>query len=188
MRDFPIHTIDSAPEASRPTIESAREAFGFVPNLIGMLAEAPAAAAAYLDLGKHLTETSLSPVEQQVVLLAVSHENRCEYCMAAHTVVAKLSGVAADVVDSLRSGTPTSDPRLEALARFTRLTVRQRGHLPNSEIDAFIQAGSTRAQILEVVLGIAMKTLSNHANHLARTPVDQAFSAAHWEPAEAVAV
>jgi alkylhydroperoxidase family enzyme len=103
--------------------------------------------------------------------------------MAAHSVVAGMSRVPAAVVEALRAGTALPEGRLDALARFARAIVRQRGHLPEAQVDAFLAAGFTRAQVLEVVLGVAMKTLSNYANHIARTPLDEAFATARWEPA-----
>jgi uncharacterized peroxidase-related enzyme len=183
MSQFPVHTEQTVPEQSRPALAAAKATFGFVPNLIGMLAESPAAAAGYLAIGEHFDQSSFTPAERQVVLLAVSYENGCDYCMAAHTVVAGMSRVPAAAIEALRTGTTLPDTRLDVLARFTRAVVRERGHLPEGELEAFLAAGFTRAQVLEVVLGVAMKTLSNYANHLARTPLDAAFAAARWEPA-----
>lgn len=118
----------------------------------------------------------------------MSFENGCDYCMAAHTVIAGMSSVPAATVDALRAGAPLPDARLDVLARFTRAVVRERGRLPEAEVGAFLAAGFTAAQVLEVVLGVAMKTLSNYANHLARTPLDAAFAAARWEPAALASV
>lgn len=188
MTQFSVHTLESAPEASRAALAGAKSKFGFVPNLIGMLAESPAAVAGYLVVGENFDKSSFSPAERQVVLLSVSHENSCEYCMAAHTVIAGMSRVPADVVEALRRGSPLPDARLEALSRFTREVVRHRGHVAPAELAAFLAAGFTRAQVLEVVLGVAMKTLSNYANHIAETPLDEAFAAARWEPAHLEAV
>lgn len=183
MTDFRIHASDSAPEASRIALAGARSKYGFVPNLIGMLAESPAAVAGYLGIGEQFDESSFTPVERQVVLLAVSFENACDYCMAAHTVIAGMSRVPAATIEALRSGDPLPEARLDALACFTRTVVRERGRVCEPELAAFLAAGFTRAQVLEVVLGVAMKTLSNYANHLARTPLDPAFAPARWEPA-----
>jgi uncharacterized peroxidase-related enzyme len=183
MIEFPVHTEQTVPVPALSAFATAVAKFGFVPNLVGMLAESPAAAAGYLAIGEQFDNSSFTPAERQVVLLAVSYENGCDYCMAAHTVVAGMSRLPAAVIEALRTGAPLPDPRLERLARFTRAVVRERGHLPESELDAFLAAGFTRAQVLEVILGVAMKTLSNYANHIARTPLDAAFAAARWEPA-----
>jgi len=81
---FPLHTKESAPEASKPLLEQVEKGFGFVPNIFGVMSESPAATEAYLTLNKMVQEkTSLSPVEQQVALLAISERNGCDYCVAA---------------------------------------------------------------------------------------------------------
>ncbi|MGE0641576.1 MAG: carboxymuconolactone decarboxylase family protein [Thermoanaerobaculia bacterium] len=184
MNPFIVHSQETAPEASRFALAGAQSKFGFVPNLIGMLADSPAAVGGYLGLGEQFDKSSFTPAERQVVLLAVSFENSCDYCMAAHTVVAGMSKVPAVAIEALRSGEPLPDARLDALARFTRAVVRERGRVSEPDLAAFLAAGFTQAQVLEVVLGVAMKTLSNYANHLAHTPLDPAFAPARWEPAQ----
>ena len=181
MTDFSIHTTETAPEASRPILEGARKSFGFVPNLLGKLAEAPAALEGYLALTGLVARTSFSPAEQQVVLIAASVENGCEYCVAAHSTIAAMHKVPEDVIAALRANSAIPDPRLEALRQFTATLVEKRGHASDQEVQDFLAAGFTRAQVLEVVLGIAMKTLSNYANHLIDTPVDAAFAPRAWE-------
>lgn len=182
MTEFRVHTAETAPEGAGSALETAKSAFGFVPNLIGVLAEAPAAAEAYLALGGLFGRTSLTPEEQQVVLLASSFTNRCTYCMGAHSVVAEGQGVAPSTVAALREGRSLTDPRLEALRRFTSAVVERRGWVGDAELDDFMAAGFGRRQALEVILGVAMKTLSNYANHLADTPLDDAFRGHEWQP------
>lgn len=186
MTNFSIHTVASAPEAARPLLQGAHSKLGFVPNLYGSLAEAPAALSAYLLLSDRLGESSLTPTEQQVVALAVSAENGCGYCMAAHSTIARhMVRVPGSTVDALRQGLPLTDARLEALRRYAEATVRRRGEVRGKELEAFLAAGFTRQNAIEVVLGVAMKTLSNYANHLFDTPVDGAFKAESWPPARA---
>lgn len=186
MSDFTIHTLASAPEAARPLLQGASNKLGFVPNLYAALAESPAALSAYLLLADLLGETSLTPTEQQVLALAVSTENGCGYCVAAHSTIARhMVQVPGDIVDALRTGQAIPDDRLEALRRYAAATVRHRGEVHGKELDAFLAAGFSRQQAIEVVLGVAMKTLSNYANHLFDTPVDAAFKAETWPPARA---
>ena len=182
MTQFKVHTTDSAPEASQPLLEGARKKMGFVPNLYGTFAEAPALLEAYLTLGGIFDRsTSFNATERQVVLLSTSFENGCEYCMAAHTTIASMQRVPDEVVQAVRSGDPLGDVRLQALASFTRKVVAQRGWVPEADVQEFLDAGFTRAQVLEVVLGVGMKTLSNYATHLTQTPVDDAFAPNAWE-------
>lgn len=182
---FQIHTRETAPEGSRPGIDAARKAFGFVPNLIGALAEAPAAVNGYLAVADAFGSSSLSPVEQQVVLLSTSVTNECHYCVAAHSVVAGMVGAGPGLVDALRSGTPLPDAKLEALRQFTNAVVTKRGWLDEADISAFKAAGYTQPQILEVIVGVAQKIISNYTNHVAATPLDDKFQAHAWAPAGA---
>ena len=188
MTDFNTYSLETVPEAGRETLETVKKAYGFVPNLMGTMVESPALAKAYLDISKSFGESSFTPTEQQVVLLTVSRISGCEYCVAAHSTISKLGEVPASVVDAIREDQPLDDPRLEALRDFSRQVVEQRGWVGESAVDAFIDAGFTRAQVLEVVLGVAMKTLSNYTNHIAETPLDAAFQGEEWRaPTEKVA-
>ncbi len=180
MTHFNVHTIDSAPEGSQPTLAQAQKAMGFVPNLYGVFAESPAALKAYAAIGGFFDSTSFTPTERQVVLMTTIFENECDYCMAAHSTIAGMQRVPEAVVAALREGRPLPDPKLEALSVFTRKVVVERGWVPDADVESFLAAGYTRAQVLEVILGVGMKILSNYTNHLATTPVDHAFAAQTW--------
>lgn len=186
MTNFTIHTVETAPDAARPLLQGARSKLGFVPNLYASLAESPAALSAYLMLSDLLGETSFTPTEQQVVALAVSAENGCGYCMAAHSTIARhMVQVPSRIVDALRDGRALDDSRLEALRRFAEAVVRDRGKVRGQTLDTFIAAGFSQQQAIEVVLGVAMKTLSNYGNHLFEAPIDAAFEAETWPRARA---
>lgn len=186
MTKFTIHTVETAPEAARPLLRGAQNKLGFVPNLYAALAESPAALSAYLTLSDLLGETSFTPVEQQVLALAVSAKNQCGYCMAAHSTIARhMVQVPGVIVDALRDGQALDDARLEALRRFAEAVVTERGEVRGRPLEAFLAAGFSHQQVIEVVLGVAMKTLSNYANHLIETPVDAAFKGETWPTARA---
>lgn len=178
--NVPVHSVESAPVASRDLLKAAGSKFGFVPNLLGMFANAPALLEGYLTLAGIFDKTSLSPTERQVVLLAASFENGCEYCMAAHSAIAGMQKIDQGVIGALRDGHPIAHAKLEALRSFTAEAVRTRGWPSTEAVARFIGAGYTPAQALEVVLGIGVKTLSNYANHLAATPLDDAFAPVKW--------
>ncbi len=179
--DFPMHSIDTAPEAARAVLAGAEERYGFVPNLWAVMAESPALLKGYIALQELFDETSLSTVERQVVLLAVSRVNACTYCMAAHSMIAGMFGAPDDVVQALREDRPLADPKLQVLRKLTAEIVETRGWPSPATIEAFLGAGFTKEQVFEVVLGVGMKTLSNYTNHLADTPTDSAFAAHDWE-------
>lgn len=185
MADFPMFGAQDAPADARPMLEAAQKNYGFTPNLLKIMAGAPAILEAYMATAGAMDKTSLSPVEQQVVLLAASYVNECGYCMAAHSTVAGMVGMPADALNAIRSGAPISDARLEALREFTQKVVTARGWVTQSEVDAFVAAGFSASQALEVILGVAMKTMSNYVNHLVNTPVDEAFQPQAWQARQA---
>jgi uncharacterized peroxidase-related enzyme len=182
---YTVHTVHTAPSHATQTLQDTQKAYGFLPNLLGVMAEAPALLKAYRSVIGLFDETSLTPTERQVVLLTVSESNGCGYCVAAHTVIAGMQQVAADVVDAIRAGQAIADPKLQALRRFTAAVVEQRGWPSADDMAAFLNAGYTQTQVLEVVLGVGVKTLSNYTNHIADTPLDAAFAKAAWSKAAA---
>jgi len=183
MSTFKLHTLASAPTGALPILEAAQKGLGFIPNLYAHLAEAPNALSAYKQLGALLEQSALTPEEQQIVLISVSIENRCEYCVAAHSFLSRnLVKVDSARVDALRSQSCLQDQKLNALVTFTHAVVRERGWVVGGqELIDFFAAGYTQQNALEVVLGVAMKTLSNYTNHLTDTSLDAAFANEAWQ-------
>jgi len=182
MTDFTIHAIESAPQESRPFLEDSNKAFGRVPGLHGVMAEAPA----LLDGYKHLhnlfqNATSFDKDELTVVWQTINVEHACHYCVPAHTGIAKMMQVDDRISTALRNEEPLPNARLESLRTFTLQVVRQRGNVSDADVQAFLDAGFTRQQILEVILGVAQKVMSNYTNHLANTPVDKPMQAFAWQ-------
>ena len=188
MSDFTVHTEASAPAASKPIIGRVRASFGMLPNLMGTLAESPAAIEGYFTLMGIFHKSDLSPTEQQIILMTNNRLNGCTYCMAAHSAISKSQGVPDDVVAALRSGSSLEDTKLEALRVFTEKVFSSRGKVSESDVDSFLSAGYTKASILEVVLGTALKVLSNYSNHFTHAPVDAPFQPFVWSAEDAVNV
>lgn len=178
--EYKTYAVEDAPAGAKDLLAAAKKNYGFVPNLLGTMAEAPSLLKAYMTLSGIFEESSFDASERQVVLLAASRENGCEYCVAAHTVIAGMQKVPADVVAAVRSGGPIGAPRLEALRVFTAAVVGSRGRPSEAQTKAFLAAGYEKRQVLEVVLGVGLKTLSNYTNHIAGTGVDAAFAKAAW--------
>ncbi|PHR60929.1 MAG: carboxymuconolactone decarboxylase [Robiginitomaculum sp.] len=187
MTEFTLHTIDTAPQEALPLLEKSVAAFGMIPNLHGVMAEAPELLQAYQDVHTLFQNTSFDADERNVIWLAISVENQCHYCVPAHSAIAKMQGVADDIIEQLRDYSALTNPRLEALRTFTLQIVRQRGQLDSSQVQEFLDAGFTRRHILEVILGVAQKTISNYVNHFADTPVDAPFTELAWTPPASVA-
>ncbi|HYK82694.1 MAG TPA: carboxymuconolactone decarboxylase family protein [Gemmatimonadales bacterium] len=182
MPRFAQYTTADAPEPSRPLLQQVDKAIGFIPNLYATFAESPGALEGLLALEAGLDKGDLTPVERQLVKIAVSTENACAYCVAAHSTVAGMLRARPEIVHAVRTGAPVSDAKIEALIRFTRAVVRNRGFVPESETAAFLAAGYTKGQLLEVVGHVAAKTLSNYVHALTGAPVDAAFEPQHWNP------
>ena len=173
-------SIENAPEGSKGIMEIATKKYSFLPNLLGNMAHAPALLKGYATLSGIFGETSFSPTEQQIVLMSNNLLNGCKYCMAAHTTIAQGQGVAGDVIEALRAGTPIADEKLEALRQFSLVINKSRGNPSANDISAFLAAGYEEANILEVILGTALKVMSNYTNHVAETPVDDNFAGNAW--------
>ena len=180
MSDFKIHTTETAPEGSKEILAGAQKSLGFIPNLYGIMAEAPSALKAYNGLSDNFEKSSFTATEKQIVLLATSYVNGCNYCMAVHSTVAQMYKVSQDIIYALRNNKPIADPKLEALRKFTNAIVEKRGWVSDKEINEFISAGYSKAQVLEVVVGVTQKTLSNYINHIVKTPLDAAFEPNKW--------
>ncbi len=182
--DFEIHTHDSSPEDAKPWMEATRKKFGMVPNLFALMAESPPLLEGYVRLSAlFFQNTKLSDTERQTVLMTVSRLNGCAYCMTGHSVEAESQGVPLPIVEALRDGTSVADPKLEALRRFTEIVVTSRGWPSDEDVVTLIAAGYTRETVLEVVLGVGLKTLSNYTNHIVKTPLDKATAHREWRAA-----
>ncbi len=177
---FEVHTKETAPEASRATLEVTAKKYGFLPNLFGVLAESPTAVQAYAAINQALEQSALSPVEQQVVALTVSTANDCAYCVGAHSTVAKMVRMPEDVLTALREQRPLSDRKLNALRTLVLSILRHRGWVPEDDLEQFVAAGYTQRHVLDVLTLVALKTLSNYVNHIAHTPLDPQFASLGW--------
>ncbi len=180
MTTVTIPTPDSAPAESKEQLEAARQRFGQIPNLYGVLAEAPIAVEAYDTLTSLLMRSSFTPTERHVVWFTINAYHDCHYCMASHTLVAKGEKVPDDVIETARAVRSYEDPKLEALRVFTLNLVENRGWTSAEDLEAFLAAGFTKQNVLETVTVIAHKVLSNYTNHIVDTPVDDAFKRFTW--------
>lgn len=176
MSDFKMHTPESAPEAARETLNKVEKSLGMIPNLGWVMAEAPALLKGYFTLGEIFKESSFSAGECEFISLCISQWNQCHYCVPAHATLAKAEKMPVEVVEAVRTGQPIPEARLEALRQFIEIMLEKRGWPEEGDLKAFYEAGYTKANVLEVILGIGLNTLSNYTNHVAGTPIDQAFA------------
>jgi AhpD family alkylhydroperoxidase len=162
--------LDAKPD-SAPLLEMVEQKYGFIPNLMSVFADSPSTLQAYLTLSELVGKSAFTPEEQQAILISASIENECEYCVAAHSMVAtKMTGMSSENLNAIRNGKTIENKKMNELVKFTRLIVSKRGFVDGVSVSNFI----------EVILGVTMKTLSNYTNHLAETPLDPAFLDFSW--------
>lgn len=184
MPRISLQTPETAPEGSRAYLEAAKAKNGFIPNLLGVLAHAPTVIETYLTVSEINGRTSLSLAERETVQITAATYHGCAFCVAGHTAISYKQGkLPEELVEALRQQKTLPDPRLEALAVFTRAVIRTRGAVENVELQAFLDAGYGEQQVLEVILGVSLATLCNFANSLAGTELNPELAAYRWQPA-----
>lgn len=182
MLNLAVLDPDTAPPQTKETLAEVKRKYGFLPNLYGIFAHSPAPLQAYLGISAAFEQSSFSPLERNVILLATARANDCRYCVAVHSTMGDMQRHPTDITDAIRNDTPIADARLEALRRFTQAVVVERGRPGDSALQAFLKAGYSEVQVLEVIVGVTLKTLSNYVNHVADTPLDKAFEARRFQP------
>jgi|CXWL01.1.fsa_nt_gi uncharacterized peroxidase-related enzyme len=167
MPQFQLHTDKTAPQGSSEILAKVKERYGFIPNLGATIAESPPAFAGLLGLIEAFDRTTLTAPERELVLLAVSVANDCAYCRTVHIGLGSRAGLSRVAVTATLESRPLQDPRLNALRDLTVALVQSRGRVSDAQVEAFLGAGFSKAQVLEVVMGVALKTFTNYCNHLA---------------------
>jgi len=173
MSRIPIPaTLESAPLASQPLLDGVRKQLGVLPNMFRLLALSPVALEGSLALSAVLGKGTLPAPTRERIALAVSEINGCSYCLSAHAYVGKNLAKLDDAeIAANRAGT-SNEPQAAAAVRFAAKVTRERGHVSEDEIRAMKAAGYDDAQMLEVVLNVALHTFTNYANVLANTEID----------------
>ena len=167
MSRLTIHTVESAPEAAQARVATALKNNGFLPNLIGVLANAPTALEMYQEVGAINAKTSLTPAEREVVQITAAVTNGCGFCVAGHCALStKKNLMSPELIEAL------SDAKLNQLAQFTLAVMHNKGNVSDAEFNDFIAAGYNQQQAVEVILGVALATLCNYTNNLAQTPIN----------------
>jgi AhpD family alkylhydroperoxidase len=182
---YEVHTVETAPEASKPLLRKLESTIGMIPNLAAAMSESPELLKGFLTIREILYGGSFAPGEIQVLALANAFENGCGYCIAFHSGYALKVGVSREAVEACRTGRSPQEPRLKALSEFSRALVKRRGHVNDDDLQGFMAAGFSKGQALEVVLGVAVSVLPNFAHHITGCPVDAAFGADVWTPTDA---
>ena len=156
MNTLKVHTVETAPEGSKASLEESIKAFGMLPNLHAVLASSPNTLQAYKDLHNGFQNSSFNTDEVTVVWQTINVEHECHYCVPAHTAIAHMMGVDASITETLRNGGNLEDSKLQTLKETTLSIIRNRGRISEQELSSFYAAGYSEQQVLEIILGVCL--------------------------------
>jgi len=182
MANLKLENVTTS-QKTNEILDNAKNNLGFVPAMYVKMGANTALLDAYTySYNSFRANAGFSPVEQEVIFLSVAYENNCEYCMGAHSFIAdKMSKVPVEVTDAIREGKQIPDVKLAALSKLTRSLTVNRGNVSQAEVDAFLAAGYSEVQVLGIIAGIAVKTMSNYSNHNTHPEIDAAFAGRAWK-------
>jgi uncharacterized peroxidase-related enzyme len=170
MKLFAVPTRDEVSQENQAIFDSLKKMLTFVPNLYATFAHSATALGTYLTLQN--AKSSLNAKQREVINLVVSQVNDCEYCLAAHTAVGRMVGFTDAQILEIRSGRASFDPKLDALARYVREVTEKRGHVAVAATEAFLAGGWTQGNLVDVVMVIGDKIISNYLHGVTKVPVD----------------
>ncbi len=180
MASYRVHTVESAPEKSKPALQGLQRAFGMVPNLAATMAESPILINGFVGAFGNFHGGSFTGAEKQVLLLTNAVTNDCPWAVAFHSTMALKEGVAMADVEAIRRGTSPEDRKVAALSSFSRALIEKRGRVSVGDLSAFTDAGFGREQVLEVIAGLAVSTMANYAGNITNPPVEDPFKGQTW--------
>lgn len=178
---FPLLDETTAPEGALEALATTKKNFGMIPNVEKVMALAPQLLSGYAHMWDLFETTTLTPVERQVVYMTANFENECGYCVPWHSMLAKNAGIKPSQVEALRSAAPLADPKLEVLRGFTRSLIANRGKVSEADLQVFFNVGYSDVQVLEVILALSIKLISNYTNSVAGTPLDKEVEVLRWK-------
>lgn len=179
-RNFPMHSVESAPATSKEALDWYQANFGMAPNIARVMAGSPALLRSYWQTQLNLLQHStLAPREVNIVQTVIAHHNRCQYCVAGHTAFGAMPvfNNSDDELRAARTDTEFADPKLNALRAFALAVFENQGRISTAQLETFLRHGYSHGQALDVIAAIAAKVMSNFMNQLVHTPVDAPFQA-----------
>ncbi len=178
---YPIHTLNSAPEASRGTLAQLQQTFGFIPNIAGAMATSPDLLKGFLGLFTQVHSGTFTEAEIQTLLLTNAVTNSCAWAVAFHTMLALKQGLTPVDVEAIRTRGLPADKRLAALSHLARRLIETRGHVTAQDFENFMGAGFTKAQSLEIVEVSAASTITNYIGTITQPPLEDFLQAHAWQ-------
>lgn len=181
MSNYPIHTIASAPEKSRPALEWLQQAFGVLPNLPAVIASSPKLINILVSAFQQVHSPGFTEAETQIVLLTDAVTNSCKYAIAFHTALALQQGISSETTDAIRERRLPADKRFAALSSLAKALIEKRGHLSDEEFDSFLAAGFAKEQVFEVIAIVSASTITNYVGTIADPTLDELFQPYAWQ-------
>jgi AhpD family alkylhydroperoxidase len=180
MQTFPVHTVESAPEESKPSLEILQGVFGRIPNIAGAMSTSPMLIGSLVGLFQKVHGGSFSEAQIQILLLTNAVTNSCAWAVAFHTALALKAGVERAEVQAIRERRTPTNPKASALSTLARTLIETRGRLEDSDVSRFLQAGFDKTHLLEVIAVVAASTITNYTGNVARPPLEADFEAYAW--------
>lgn len=181
MTRFDIHTLDTAPEDSRPVLQQLQQAFGLIPNIAGTMSESPVLIGGFIGLFQKVHSGTFNEAQIQTLLLTNAVTNACSWAVAFHTFLALKEGLTQADVQAIRERRAPEDRKLAALSVLARTLIEKRGQLDDREVDAFLAAGFSKAQVLEVLAVVAASTITNYAGNVTQPALEEQFQQYAWK-------
>jgi len=181
MTKFPIHTIESAPERSKPALKQLQSAFGMIPNIAGAVATSPVLINSLVGLFGNVHGGSFTEAQVQTVLLTDAVTNASTWAVAFHTALALKEGIDPADVQAIRESRLPKDSKLAALSALAKTMIEKRGRLNDQDVDRFVAAGFGKDHALEVIAIVAASTITNYTGSITKPPLEAAFQAHVWE-------
>jgi alkylhydroperoxidase family enzyme len=181
MTSFAVHTIESAPERSKPALQQLQSAFGMIPNLVGAMSTSPVLINSLVGLFGNVHGGSFSEAEVQTVLLTDAVTNGSTWPVAFHTALALKEGIDPADVQAIREGRLPRDAKLAALSRLARTMIEKHGRLDDQDVDRFLAAGFRKDHALEVIAIVAASTITNYTASITKPPLEAPFQPHAWQ-------
>jgi alkylhydroperoxidase family enzyme len=180
MQTFPVHTIESAPEQSKPSLQMLQGVFGMIPNIVGAMSTSPILIGSLVGLFQKVHGGSFSEGQIQILLLTNAVTNGAAWAVAFHTALALKEGVEPADVQAIRERQTPRNPQSAALSMLARALIEKRGRLDDLDMSRFLQAGFDKAHLLEVIAVVAASTITNYTGNITHPPVEAAFEPYAW--------
>ena len=181
MTNFPVHTIEAAPERSKPALRQLQSAFGMIPNIAGAMATSPVLINSLVALFGNVHGGSFTEAQVQIILLTDAVTNGSTWAVAFHTALALKEGIDRADVRAIREGRLPKDDKFAALSALAKTMIEKRGRLGDEDIDQFLAAGFDKDHVLEVIGAVAASTITNYTGSITKPPLEAPFQEHTWQ-------